>query len=162
MSFRPASAAEIKIWGKWLRKSHGIQKLPGASVYHCDLDYPMLLTPIKVFQDFAMHVERDSDQPVMTFRLHEDVRTIAAFWALPEAPRMAFSGLDQVNLVRTSLIDSAKEGRVWWGIEYPPESTITTSLICWFPKTLPLPSEIKHGLRLEPSIMPMASSLNLV
>ena len=140
MSFRPATPAEMKAWNQWLWKSQGIRKLPGSIVFHCEIDYPMLLTPIKTLDELAMRLERETCQPIMTFRLHKEIRTIAAFWSIPGSPRMAFSNLQQIELLRSGFIKSAAAGRVWWGTEYPPESTITTSLIRWFPKTFALPS----------------------
>jgi hypothetical protein len=161
MSFRPATPAETKSWDEWLWKSHGIRKLPGANVHHCDLDYPMLFTPIKTLDHLVLRLERETGQPVMSFCLHGNIRTIAAFWSIPGAPRMAFSGLRQVEVLRCGLVKSAAEGRVWWGTEYPPESTITTTMVCWFPQTFPLPHDVNAALNLDPPIERMETSLEL-
>jgi hypothetical protein len=164
MSVTPASAKELGLWNKWLWKSHGLKSLPGASVFvvDCNVGYPLLLTPWKKFEEFTMRLDREVSQPIISFRLHGQIRTIAGFWFNPSSIRMSFSRGRSIELLTSRMMAAAEEGTIWWGVEFPPESTSTTSIIYSFPKSFPFPPEIKTTLQTDPPIQPLETSLQLV
>jgi hypothetical protein len=160
MSLRPATTTEIKAWNQWLQLSHGLKEIPGASIYHLDIDCPMLLTPLVNLDDLSIRLDRHTQQPIMTFRLYGDVRTIAGFWAIPKAARMSFALL-HFQFLRSALIESVAEGRLWWGTEFPPQRPMNTSFFWWFTKTFPLPHAVKQSLRIDLPSVPLETSLDL-
>jgi hypothetical protein len=162
VSLRPASPVEWDAWNQWLEASHGLRGLAGAVVYHCQVDFPMLLTPWRKFEDFTMRLERENGQPVMTFRLAGNVRTVAEFWSIPGSARTPFTRRHHLDTLTRRLFDSAIEGRVWWGVEYPVESAATTIFIRWFPRGFVPPSTLKAGLKTEPPAPSGESSVDLV
>lgn len=164
MKIRPASEEELKIWHKWLNGSHGLKRLPGAFVSHVDCGYgcPLLLTRWKNFKDFKMRLDRDTKQPIMSFSLRGKNRTIATYWFNPVSIRLSFSEQRDIEYLTSKLMAAAAKGRIWWGIECPPQSSATTSVIFSFPKRFPFPPEIKSALQIEPPVDPLQTSLELV
>ncbi len=162
MTLRPALEEEMVAWQEWLQKSHGLKNLPGAPVYRCEIGYPLLLVRWRKFEGFNMRLDRETAQPIMSFRLHGRVRTIAGFWYNPRSIRMSFSRKMGLDFLRTRMIKAAAEGLIWWGIEYPPESRVTTSILVCFPKRFPFPPSVKSELVEEMLARPLVTSLNLV
>jgi hypothetical protein len=161
MNLRLATVAEKAQWNEWLLTSHGLKEIPGAAIYHLDIEGPMLLTPLSQLDDFAIRLNRRMEQPVMTFSIGGQARTIAEFWSLPNSPRMAFSSL-QLKMLLRGLINAVAEGRVWWGTDSPPERPENTSFLWWFDQGFPLPQAIKRSLKEEPALVTLETSLDLV
>jgi hypothetical protein len=163
MSLRLATPDEISIWNKWLWRSHGLRELPNAAVYRCDIDFPMLLTPWKQFDDFALRMERDANQPIMTFRLEGAIRTIAGFWVDPGFHRNSRISRMRLKSLERDMLAATAKGLVWWGIEYPPESVQTTSFIRWFPSDSDFSTEAKKALKPDPpQAPPLETPLDLI
>jgi hypothetical protein len=163
MSLRPASPEELAIWNWWLERSHRLRRLPDAIVYRCDIDFPMLLTPWKRFDDFALRIERDTERPIMTFRLDGVVRTIAGFWSDTGFPRKSRLPSMRRKLLERHILAAAAKGLLWWGIEYPPESILTTSFIRWFPDDFDFSTEAQKALKPDPPpLAPLETPLDLI
>jgi hypothetical protein len=132
MSLRLATPNEVEAWKRWLSRSHGLPELPNAVVYYCDVEFPMLITPWAKFEDFAMRMERDSNQFVASFLLTGEIRTIAQFWSSIEPPPTQCPRWSSLKPSEARVHAAAAKGLIWWGTEYPPESGLTTSLLYWF------------------------------
>jgi hypothetical protein len=123
----------------------------------------MLLTPWLRFEGLAWRQERDSANLVLTFRLDDMIRTIAQFWSPPDILRARQDGWTSSKPFDDHLRDSAAEGRLWWGIEYPPESNLATSFLYWLPRECAHVAAAKDALKLPSSPKPpLETSLELI
>ena len=160
---RLATSAEVAVWNRWLWNSHDLPYLSDAVIYFCHLDCPMLLTPWRRFDDLAVRVERCVDAPIMTFRLDGSTRTIAQFWSIPS--RLQEMPLRRLNLmqIEARMAEAAADGEMWWGIEFPPESTLTTSYLRWLPREFSRLTAAKEGLDpAPPPEQPLETCLDLI
>jgi hypothetical protein len=134
MKIIPLSSPQMNRWNRWLWTSHGLSDLPGHTVYRCDIDFPMYLTPWISLEGFSMRQERDTGQVLISLDLAPGIRTIANLWAGTGFRHSCFRRADRFDQASRQLIVALREGRLWWGTETLTDLPFVTSVAYLFSK----------------------------
>jgi hypothetical protein len=129
MIVTPLNAPELTRWNRWLYRGYGLREWSGNTVYRCDLDYTLYLTPLFVLPGLGLRREREFDVLLASFEISKGISTIASVWT--DSGRFRKKGSTAEEL--TSL---AAAGQVGWGIESLGDSPFLTSICFVFSRPL--------------------------
>ncbi len=160
MSITRLTQSQLKKWNRWLRLSHGLKELPGHVIYRCDIDYPMLLTPLPLLDNLVVRVERHSCEPMVAFNVVPGVQTIAGMWGDTDDIFHDFRHVRYFERGKSRLMKAANAGLLWWGTETFKDDPNQTSVCYLFPKDFPFPDSTRLDLPPE-STETLETNLNL-
>jgi hypothetical protein len=123
MTITPLNGRELTRWNRWLYRGYGLREWSGNTVYRCDLDYTLYLTPLFVLPGLGLRREREFDVLLASFEISKGISTIASVWTDSGRFRKKGSISQAEELVRL-----AAAGQVGWGIESLGDSPFLTSI----------------------------------
>jgi hypothetical protein len=161
MHMQPASPDEMETWNSWLTLTHGISGLD-KPVYRCELKKPMLLVPWLHFERVQVMLNHRVNQVLVTFRVQDDVHTVAGYRQLSDHAKVRFYAPPQLSELHEALIAAALEGRVWWGIPLGTMRLGHIGYVLQFPSSPILPVEARGRLTSESASPEIEITVDLI